>query len=152
MSATQEQPVPAAAPSVPGRLHRLADLTVRAVGGAVAVVAAVLTAVLELQFATVRLGGHLVGLSVLLAVVGNVLVSWFAIRAVGARWAVAVPAAAWFAVMVLAAGGTTEGDILLAGDNWVGFATIFAGAIAYAVIAFRAILSPRPAPGPDERS
>lgn len=152
MSATQEQPVPAAAPAAPGRLHRLADLTVRAVGGAVAVVAAVLTAVLELQFATVRVGGHLVGLSVLLAVVGNVLVSWFAIRAVGARWAVAVPAAAWFAVMVLAAGGTTEGDILLAGDNWVGFATIFAGAIAYAVIAFRAILSPRPAPGPGVRS
>ena len=132
----------------PGRARRLADLTLRTVGGVVAVAAALLVAVLELLLVAVRVGGYLIGVSVLLAVVGNVLLSWFAVRAVGARWAMALPAAAWFAVMVLAAGGTTEGDILLDGGNWVGFAMIFAGSIAYAVIGFRAILAqpPRPAP------
>lgn len=147
VSAVEETVVPVAPAAPPGRLHRLADRGLRTVGGVVAVVAALLTAVLEVLLAAVRVGGHLVGVSVLLAVVGNVLLSWFVVRAVGTQWAVALPATAWFAVMVLAAGGTTEGDVLLDGNNWVGFAMIFAGAIAYAVIGFRAILAqpPRPA-------
>lgn len=140
VSAVEPTPPVATAPA-PTRLRELVNLGLRTVGGVVAVVAAVLSAVLELLLATVRVGGHLVGASVLLAIAGNVLVSWFAIRAVGARWAMTLPAAAWFAVMVLAAGGTTEGDILLAGDNWVGFAVIFTGAIAFAVLAFRMILA-----------
>ncbi|MFY1634057.1 hypothetical protein ACN27F_12375 [Solwaraspora sp. WMMB335] len=128
----------------PRRWPRAVDLGLRVAGGTIAVVAALVSAVLEVLLATTRVGGYLVGVSVLLAVVGNVLVSWFVVRVTGGRWALALPAFAWFAVMVLAAGGTTEGDILLAGDNWVGFAMIFAGAIAYAVFAFRMILSQPP--------
>jgi hypothetical protein len=131
------------------RWERLApgfDLALRVVGGVLSVVAAVLTAGLELIFASLRMGGHLVGVSVLIAVLANVALSWFAFRTVGYGWAVVLPSVTWFALMVVAAGGTAEGDILLTGDSWVGLAMIVAGSMAFAVMAFRTVLSPRPAP------
>lgn len=129
-------------PAPPGRGVRLLDLALRVVGGAVAVAGGVLTAVLELILAGVRVAGQLVGVSVLVAIVANVALSWFAHQAVGRRWAVVLPALPWFAMMVLAAGRTDEGDLLLAGDNWVGLAMIVAGAMTFAVMGFRLMLAP----------
>jgi hypothetical protein len=119
------------------------DVAFRVAGGLLAVAGAVLTATLELLFATVRVGGQLIGVSVVLAVLANVALSWFAYRTVGSKAAVALPALSWFALMVVAAGGTAEGDILLAGNNWVGLAMIFAGSVAFAVMGFRLIMSPQ---------
>ncbi|MEV0391522.1 hypothetical protein [Polymorphospora rubra] len=129
-------------PEKPSASGAAVDLALRVVGGILAVVAALLTAVLELLFATVRVGGHLIGVSALIALVANVALSWFAYRAVGKRWAVALPAFTWFAIMVVAAGRTDEGDLLLTGDNWVGLATIVAGSMAFAIMGFRLILAP----------
>lgn len=126
------------------RLTAVVDRVLRIVGGVLSVIGATLTAVLELIFATLRVGGYLIGVSVLIAVVANVALSWFARRAVGGGWAIALPAVTWFALMVIVAGGTDEGDILLAGNNWVGLAMIVAGSMAFAVMAFRMILAPRP--------
>jgi hypothetical protein len=122
------------------------DLLLRVAGGVLAVIAAVLTATLELLFATARVGGYLIGASVLLAVLANVVLSWFAYQTVGRKWAVMLPAVTWFALMVLAAGGTSEGDILLAGNNWVGIAMIIAGSMAFAVMGFRLITAPATKP------
>jgi hypothetical protein len=118
------------------------DLLLRLAAGAIAVVAAVLTGGLELMLATLRVGGQLVGLSVLLAVLANLALSWFAYHAVGGKAAVALPALVWFALMVPAAGGTSEGDYLLAGDNWVGVVMIIAGAMTFAVVGFKLIMTP----------
>ncbi|WP_112730883.1 hypothetical protein [Micromonospora noduli] len=134
----QEAPPPAGPPS------RLLDLGVRLVGAIVVILAGVLTGVLELLLATVRVGGQLVGVSVLLAIGANIVLSWFAYEAVGRRWAVALPAVPWFALMAVAAIRTNEGDLLLAGDNWVGLAMIVAGAMTFAVMGFRQILAPQP--------
>ncbi|WP_328652232.1 hypothetical protein OG598_31550 [Micromonospora sp. NBC_00330] len=134
----QEAPPPAGPPP------RLLDLGVRLVGGIVVVLAGVLTGVLELLLATLRVGGQLVGVSVLLAIGANILLSWFAYEAVGRRWAVALPAVPWFALMAVAAIRTNEGDLLLAGDNWVGLAMIVAGAMTFTVMGFRQILAPQP--------
>ncbi|MFY1675306.1 hypothetical protein ACN27G_36145 [Plantactinospora sp. WMMB334] len=145
MSTLPEQqpgPPPAGRPG----LRRAVDLAIRVVGGVVAVVAAAATAVLELILSTLRVGGVLIGVSVLVTVLANAALGWFAPRAVGRRWALALPAGVWFAVMVVAAGGTSEGDILIAGNNWVGIAMIFAGSVTFAVVGFRMIMSPR---GPD---
>ncbi|MEE6257047.1 hypothetical protein [Plantactinospora sonchi] len=125
----------------PGLRHA-ADLALRIIGGVLAVVGAAVTAVLELILATLRVDGVLIGLSALLAVLANVALSWFAPRAVGRRWALVLPAAVWFVLMVVAAGGTSEGDVLLAGNNWVGLAMIFAGSVAFAVMGFRLIMAP----------
>ncbi|HEX5598155.1 MAG TPA: hypothetical protein VFX61_19390 [Micromonosporaceae bacterium] len=117
------------------------DLALRWAGGVVAVVAAVMTAILELLWSPLRVGGELIGLSVVLAVVANVVLAWFARQAVGHAGAVALPAVAWFLMMMVAATRTREGDILLLG-NWVGGAMIIAGSVAFAAMAFRMILVP----------
>ncbi|MEH1168052.1 hypothetical protein V6V47_21975 [Micromonospora sp. CPCC 205539] len=137
----QESPPPAGPPP------RMLDLGVRLAGAVVVVVAGVLTGVLELLLATVRVGGQLIGVSALLAIGANIALSWFAHETVGRRWAVALPAVPWFALMAVAAVRTSEGDLLLAGDNWVGLAIIVAGAMTFAVMGFRQMLAPPPVPG-----
>ncbi|MEQ4303274.1 hypothetical protein ABNF97_18110 [Plantactinospora sp. B6F1] len=138
------EPVPS--PAGPSRAHRAADLVLRVVGGVVAVVAAAVTAALELMLSMLRVGGVLIGVSVLVTVLANVALSWFAPRAVGRRWALALPAVVWFALMVVAAGGTSEGDVLIAANNWVGLVMIFAGSVTFAVMGFRTVMNP---PGPE---
>ncbi|MFC8846913.1 MULTISPECIES: hypothetical protein [unclassified Micromonospora] len=138
-------PPQAPAPPPPGRSLRLLDLALRVAGGVVAVVGAVATALLELLLSTVRVSGTLVGASVPVAVLANVALSWFAHAAVGRRWAVVLPATPWFVLMGAAAVRTSEGDLLLAGDNWVGLAMIVAGAMTFAVMGFRQVLAPPPA-------
>ncbi|MER7331429.1 MULTISPECIES: hypothetical protein [unclassified Micromonospora] len=142
MSVVPEESAP---PPPPGRSRLLLDLALRVAGALVAVLGGVLTAVLELLFATLRVGGQLIGLSVVLAVAANIALSWFAHEAVGRRWAVALPALPWFVLMAVAAVRTAEGDLLVAGDNWVGLAMIVAGAMTFAVMGFRQILAPPPA-------
>ncbi|MEO3922936.1 hypothetical protein ABGB07_03510 [Micromonosporaceae bacterium B7E4] len=130
-------------PAEPSGAHRAVDLVLRVVGGVVAVVAAAVTAVLELILSMLRVGGVLIGVSVLVTVLANVALGWFAPRVVGRRWALALPAVVWFALMVVAAGGTSEGDVLIAANNWVGLVMIFAGSVTFAVMGFRTIMNPR---------
>ncbi|RLP98833.1 hypothetical protein [Micromonospora sp. CV4] len=137
----QDAPPPAGPPP------RLLDLGLRLAGAIVVVLAGVLTGVLELLLSTVRVGGQLIGVSALLAVGANIALSWFAHEAVGRRWAVALPAVPWFVLMAVASVRTSEGDLLLAGDNWVGLAMIVAGAMTFAVMGFRQILAPSPTLG-----
>lgn len=122
--------------------QRAGDAALRALGLVVAVAAAVVTALLEVFLTPLRAGGTLIGVSVLLAVVGNITLVSFTHRATAARWPILLTALAWFAVMVASASRTDEGDILLPGNTWVGLATIFAGSIAFAVSAYRLILPP----------
>jgi hypothetical protein len=141
-------------PRPPSRFGAVADTVLRVAGGFLAVVAAVLTAVLELMLAPLRVGGYLIGAAVIAAVLGNIALGWFAHATVGRKWAIALPAVAWLALMVVASGRTSEGDLLLVGpqgsalvdgNSWVGFTMIFAGSIAYAAVAFRLMLAtPRP--------
>lgn len=138
----REAPAPTAENTVDQTRQVVVDRALRVAGALVAVAAAALTGILELLLSTVRIGGQLIGLSAAVAVVGNALIAWFAIRAVGHVWAVALPAAVWFLLMVAAVTRTSEGDLLLTGDNWVGLLMIFGGSLSFAVVAFRAILSP----------
>ncbi|MEV0805924.1 hypothetical protein [Micromonospora sp. NPDC050200] len=129
-------------PPPPGRSARLLDLALRIAGGLVSVVGGVLTALLGLLLSTVRVGGHLIGVSVPVTIGAAIAVSWFAYATVGRKWAVALPALPWFVLMAVAAVRTAEGDLLVAGDNWVGLGMITAGAMTFAVMAFRQILGP----------
>ncbi|WP_091350374.1 hypothetical protein [Micromonospora rhizosphaerae] len=118
------------------------DLALRVAGGVIAVVGGALSGVLELLLATVRVGGQLIGVSVLVAIGAGIALSWFAREAVGRRWAVVLPALPWFVLMAVASVRTSEGDLLISGDNWVGLAMIVAGAMTFAVMGFRQILAP----------
>jgi hypothetical protein len=129
----------------PGPLTAALDAALRVAGGVLSVVAALLTGLVEIGLSTVRVGGIPIGVSILLAVVGNVAVAWFAHRTVGTRWAVVLPWLPWTALMFLAAGVRTgEGDFLLSGDNWVALPMILLGSVAFGVYGYRLILATPP--------
>ncbi len=133
---------PGADSAPPREPSRAAELTVRVAGCAISVLAALFSGVLELYFAPWRVGGYLTGASAVAAVLMNLAIAWFAYRTVGRRWAVGPPWVVWTAVMFVAAGvRTSEGDHLLAGDNWVGLIMILLGSLAFAVYAYRMILT-----------
>jgi hypothetical protein len=122
--------------------RRSLELTVRVAGVLVSVLAALLTGVLEVLFASWRVGGNLIGVSAIVAVPANLAIAWFAYRTVGRRWAVGPPWVVWTVLMFIAAGvRTTEGDYLLSGDNWVGLIMILLGSMAFAIYAYRMILA-----------
>lgn len=131
---------PPAGPAPQPLAHPALDLALRVAGGLLAAFGGVVTAVVELLLASVRVYGQLIGVSVLIAIGANVALSWFAYVTVGRRWALALPAVPWFGLMTIASDRTDEGDQLLAA-NWVGVALILAGAMAFAVSGFRQILA-----------
>jgi hypothetical protein len=117
---------------------------IRVAGLTISIVAALVSAFLELFTTTLRVGGVLIGVSILMAPVLNMALAWFAVTTTGRRWAVAVPWAAWTLVMlVVAPAARNEGDRLLGADNWVAVVMILAGSLAYAIYSYRMIL-PRP--------
>lgn len=130
-------------------------------GLVVAVLAAFFSGVLELFLTPLRWGdlttiwrgdaigsgnGPLLGLSILLAAVGNYAIAWFAVSTTGGRrWALGPPWALWTLMMLLAAGvRTSEGDYLLAGNDWIGLAMILIGSLTFAVYSYRMILRKLP--------
>ncbi|MEV0897693.1 hypothetical protein [Actinoplanes sp. NPDC049802] len=139
------------------------DTTIRAAGTAVALVAAVVTAVLETQLSALRVGaigallagdspyegsGFPLPLAIPAAVVANLALAWFACTTAG-RWAVAVPWAVWTLVMLAASGvRTSGGDYLVGGTNWVFLVTMVAGSLTFAMFSYRLILKPPPVAAP----
>jgi hypothetical protein len=113
-------------------------------GLALAVALAAVSAVWEAFLTPLTLewtsGGqaHFVRLPVALvcAVVGNAGLAWFTRAVTGKVLAVLAPFAAWVIPMVVAAGRTREGDLVLTSNNWVGLGTMFAGALTFAVTAY----------------
>lgn len=82
-------------------------------------------------------------LATLLAIVGNIALVWFTWTVTHKVALALLPGAAWFAMMLVAAARTAEGDLIITGDNWVGLATIAFGSLAWAFAAYRLILAPR---------
>ena len=156
----QEQETPAESVAPEPERRGLDRLIV--VGGlVVAILAAFFSGVLEVFLTPLRWGdlatiwrgdaigsgtGPLLGLSILLAAVGNYAIAWFAVSTTGGRrWALGPPWALWTLMMLLAAGVRThEGDHLLAGNDWIGLAMILVGSLTFAVYSYRMILQRLP--------
>lgn len=119
------------------------DIAITIGGLVVAVLLAVALAVFEAFLAPLHVsdlgfsgtgdGNMRVPLALVLALVTNPLLGWFASATTGRRFAALLPAGAWCVVWILAAGRTTEGDLLITNDNWVGLLTLFSGPLAFAV-------------------
>jgi hypothetical protein len=119
------------------------DIAITVGGLVVAVLLALALAVFEAFLAPLRVSdlgfsgpgesNLRIPLALVLALVTNPLLGWFAYATTGRRFAALLPAGAWCVVWILAAGRTTEGDLLITNDNWVGLLTLFGGPIAFAV-------------------
>ena len=115
---TLEAPAPAPVADQPAPRRTGLERLIKIAGVVVSLLAAVLSALLELFMTPLRLGGVLIGAAIVAAVVGNYAISWFAVTTVGRRWALAPPWALWTGVMFFAAGTrTAEGDYLISGDD-----------------------------------
>ncbi len=120
---------------------RALDPTIRAAGVVISLLATILSAALELFLTPLRLGGVPVGVSILLAALGNPAIARFAVVTTERRWAMGPPWALWTLLMLAAAGiRTNEGDYLIAGNDWVALVTILVGSLAFALYAYRMIL------------
>lgn len=111
--------------------------------------AAVVTGIIEALYAPLRVGTVRVPLSPVLAAVFNIVIIWFVYQVTRRRGLALLPGLAWFAVMIVSASRTTEGDLLFTGDNWMALVTIGAGTAAWVVAAYRLIMiAMRRPPGP----
>ncbi|HET6211558.1 MAG TPA: hypothetical protein VFE14_01665 [Micromonosporaceae bacterium] len=132
-------------------MNRAADIALRVVGALVGLAAGALTAVWEafltpLYFGTVRLP-----LAPVLALGTGVALVWFTHEVTGHRLVALLPGLVWTGLMLVAAGRTTEGDIVLAGNNWVALTTVFAGVVGYVIGAYR-MFNPRSVRTPQPRT
>lgn len=144
------EPLPAAGPDAGPEGQRTAhlpggplDIAITVGGLVLAVLLAVALAVVEAFLAPLRVsdlgftgpgqGNVRIPLALVLALVTNPLLGWFAYTTSGRRFAALLPAGAWCVVWILAAGRTSEGDLLITNDNWVGLLTLFTGPLAFAI-------------------
>jgi hypothetical protein len=129
------------APAPVRRERRALERAIRIAGLVIAILAAILSGLLELFFTTLRVGGFPIGVSILMAVVANTAIAWFAVTTTGRRWALGPPWALWTLMMLFAAGvRTNEGDYLLGGNDYVALVMILLGSLTFAVYSYRMIL------------
>jgi hypothetical protein len=123
---------PPAASAGPGSV----ELLVRAAGVVIAICVAAVTAFWEALLSPLHatIFGSVVRLPIapVVAIIANVGIFWFGRVVTGRTGLALLPAIAWFVVIFAAGNRTSEGDILIAGNNWVGIVTILAGAVAWA--------------------
>jgi hypothetical protein len=121
------------------------DLIIRVAGWIISILAAILSGVLELFFTQLRVFGVPIGVSILMALVANPAIAWFAVTTTGKRSALAPPWIIWTIMMLFATGyRTAEGDYLVGGNDWVALVMILVGSLAFAVYSYRMILARRP--------
>ena len=91
-----------------------------------------------------RVDGVLVPIAVVIALVANFVLVRFTYYVTGNKLLLSlVPGIVWLVVtVVLGSGKTTEGDLVLAGNNWVATVYLVAGPIAVGFAAYR-LITPR---------
>jgi hypothetical protein len=120
---------------------------IRRLGAALLVtVLAAWLALVEVFWLPLRVFGVPVPVSVVAAVVGNLLLVGLAARLTGSRLGAVLPAVVWLVVAVGASLQRPEGDLLLTGGGVLGFlslAFLLAGVVAAAFAVGKVLAAPR---------
>ncbi|SOE01354.1 hypothetical protein [Blastococcus haudaquaticus] len=115
----------------------------------VAVVVAGWLALVEVFWLPLRVGGVLVPLSIVVAVVGNLMLPAAVLRLSGSRLAAVLPAVVWLVVAVGAMVRRPEGDLVMTGGGATGvvnLAFLMLGVVAAAFSVGRVLGGPRRPP------
>ncbi len=126
------------------------DRILRVIGGALSLIGGFLAGLLSILLAPLRVGDVAqmlaevrggeapilsefdatpIPVSVLLAPLLMLVLTWYARLSTGVRWGVLLPAAGWFGMVLLVLVGTAEGDQLVLADSWVAVLTLFGGTL-----------------------
>jgi hypothetical protein len=119
--------------------------------GIVAVLVAGWLALVEVFWLPLRIGGVLVPLSVLGAVVGNLMLTAGAHRVSGSRVVAVLPGLVWLVVAIAAMVRRPEGDLVLTGGGAAGTVNLLFLLLGVTAAAFgvgRALAGPRRGPVP----
>ena len=120
---------------------------IRRLGGALLVtVLAAWLALVEGFWLPLRVFGVPVPVSVVAAVVGNLLLVGLAARLTGSRLGAVLPAVVWLVIAVAASLRRPEGDLLLVGGGVLGYlslAFLLAGVVAAAFAVGKVLAAPR---------
>ena len=122
-------------------------------GGVLTLVVAVWLATVEVFWLPLRMGGVLLPISVVVAVVGNLLLPRLALRLSASRLVAALTGVAWLVVVVAAMIRRPEGDLLITGGGATGvvnLAFLMLGVLAAAFAVGRALGGPRRPVSPDD--
>jgi hypothetical protein len=125
----------------------------RSAWGVAVVVVAGWLALVEVFWLPLRVGGVLVPVSVVAAVVGNLLLPGAALRVSGSRLVAVLPSLVWLVVAVAAMVRRPEGDLVITGGGATGvvnLAFLMLGVLAAAFSVGRVLGGARRSPvGPD---
>jgi hypothetical protein len=126
----------------------------RVAGGLLALVVAVWMALVEIFWLPLRVGGVLLPVSVVAAVVANLLLPRLALRLSGSRLVAALTGVAWLVIVVAAMIRRPEGDLIITGGGATGvvnLAFLLLGVLAAAFAVGRALGEQRRPPvSPDD--
>ena len=115
---------------------------VRIVGTVVAVYASVLMAIFGAFLTPFRIGGVLVPVALLIAIVAPVAIMMFARYVAGGALPVILAGIAWVVATFPFANRSSEGDIVLS-QQWVAVLYLFLGPIVVAVVCYRMLVPAR---------
>jgi hypothetical protein len=112
------------------------ELLLKIGGTALGLIGGVVTSVWEVFLSPVYAGRVPLPVAPVLAVVGNVALIWFVKRVTGRLGLALLPGVVWFIPMLIGATKTTEGDVLIPSNDYMGLVAILAGAAAWGVTAY----------------
>jgi hypothetical protein len=116
---------------------RVREVALVVAGVVVSLWAAVLLAVAGAFLTPLRIGTVLAPVSLVLGIGGNIVIIWFAYRVTRHRYLALLPGLVWLALTIVAAGTTTERDLVLYTGNWVAVAYLYSGCATIGVAGYR---------------
>jgi hypothetical protein len=116
------------------------ELGLRIAGTVVGLVGGFVTALWEIFLSPVSAGSTLLPVSPVLAILTNVGLVWFTRQVTGRTGLALLPGVVWFVTMFAGSVRTTEGDLLIPGNDWPGLVALLLGAAAWGITAYWTIL------------
>ncbi|OLE24228.1 MAG: hypothetical protein AUG44_19855 [Actinobacteria bacterium 13_1_20CM_3_71_11] len=128
------------------------ELLLRIAGTVVGLLGGLLTGLWEIFLSPPHTFGIILPVSPVLAIVTNVVLVWFTRKVTGSNGLALLPGVVWFGTMLVGAMRSTEGDLLIPGNDWPGLLAILLGALGWGIAAYRMVLNHAELTQPARRS